>query len=68
MTWPPFDVPALTMMSPNCVGIGEAALDVDRVLEVLAAGAGGVPTWPAGDLLALLLDRLDHVLRGQPAR
>ena len=50
------------------LGIVEAAQHVERVLEAWSSGAGGMPIWPAGHLLALLLQRLDDVLRRQAAR
>jgi len=61
-------LPLLTMMSSNLARVVETSVDIERVLERLAGGVGGAPTWPGGDLLALLLDRLDDVLRHQSAQ
>ena len=46
----------------------EPAVDVQRVLERLPRRRRRHADLAGGDLLALLLDRLDHVLRHQPAR
>ena len=46
----------------------EPALHVERVLERLAVGRRRRADLAGGDLLALLLQRLDDVLRGQAAR
>ena len=48
--------------------IAELARDIERVLERLARGRGRRADLAGGDLLALLLQRLDHVLRHEPAR
>ena len=46
------------MMLPNCGWIGQPALDIDRVLEILSCGRGRRADLSRGDLLALLLDAL----------
>src|SRR5262249_54219400 len=48
--------------------VAEPAGDVERVLERLAARRGRRADLTRGDLRALLPQRLDHVLRHQPAR
>ena len=48
--------------------VAEPAGDVERVLERLAAWRGGRADLSRRDLRALLPQRLDHVLRHQPAR
>ena len=49
-------------------GVVEPAVDVQRILKRLAGRRRRAADLAGGDLLALLLDRLDHVLRHQPAR
>ena len=56
------------MMSSNWLGIVEPAVDVERVLERLSGRRRRHADLAGGDLLALLLDRLDDVLRHQSAR
>ena len=56
------------MTAPNCVGIVEAARDLDRILEGLVFRRRRRANLPGGHLLALLLQRLDDVLRRQAAR
>ena len=48
--------------------IVEPAFDVERVLEILSRRRRRRADLAGGDLLALLLDRVDDILRGQPAR
>ena len=55
------------MMSSNWLGVVEPAVDVQRVLERLSRRRRRRADLARGDLLALLLDRLDDVLRHQPA-
>ena len=61
-------LPVLTMMFSNSRLVVEPAGDVERVLELLARRRRRHADLAGGDLLALLLDRLDDVLRHQPAR
>ncbi len=55
-------------MLPNSARIGEPALDIDRVLKDLTGRRRWCTDLTGGDLLALLLDRLDHVRGRQSAR
>ena len=49
-------------------GIVQAADEIQRVLKILAFRSGRRPDLAGGDLLALLLDDVDHVLRRQAPR
>ena len=59
----PPSLPVLTITSANCAGVAEPAVDVERVLERLPGRRRRHADLPGGDLLALLLQRLDDVLR-----
>ena len=61
-------LPVLTMMFSNCSLFVEPAVDVERILERLPRRRRRRADLPGGHLLALLLDRLDDVLRHQRAR
>ena len=65
---PPLAESTLTMMFSNSARIVEPALEVERILEVLAFRRGRRADLPGGDFLALLLDDVDDVLRRQSAR
>ncbi len=66
---PPFAAGStLTMMFSNCVGIVEPAHEVQGILKILAFRSGRRAHLTGGDLLALLLDDVDDVLRRQAPR
>jgi hypothetical protein len=60
--------PGLDDHGAELLGVAELAHDVQRVLKRLALRRRWRADLPGGDLLALLLQRVDHVLRHQIAR